>query len=161
MGCCVVVCAARASHDSPRTPNVHILGTNASKHHQNSTRRHPERGKKKRKWRGGRGNKRKFLCSPPFGAQLFLGVGPTLRGPTLRFPSLWGPTDTQHKNGLAKIGRAKTRMAKNGLAQRELAKLVKSGWPKMDWPKSVSSREGEVKGGSREEGKREVKGRGF
>ena len=35
-----------ASHDSPRTPNVHISGPGASKHHQNSTKRPPREGRK-------------------------------------------------------------------------------------------------------------------
>ena len=77
------------AHDSPRTPNVHISGPLRFKHHQNSTRRHPEthnenggrKGKKKREMLG----PPPFgappfgappFGAPPFGAPLFLGSGP-------------------------------------------------------------------------------------
>ena len=55
-----------ASHDSPRTPNVHISGPWRFKHHQNSTKGPPREGEKNENC-GGRGKK-----SAKFGA-------PTLR----------------------------------------------------------------------------------
>ena len=75
--------AAGASHDNPRTPNVNISGPRRFKHHQNSTRRHPKRGKNKRNLWWEREKKREFLGLPPFGAPPF-GAPPfgasTLRG---------------------------------------------------------------------------------
>ena len=64
----------------PQTPNVHISGFRPSKHHQNSTRRHPERHNENETV-AGKGRK-----SAKFGP-------PTLRGPTLRgpTPSGWSP----------------------------------------------------------------------
>ena len=57
----------------------------ASKHHQNSARRHPRERQKERNG-GGRGKKkRKFLGPPPFCAPPFL-EGPTIRCPTLSLP---------------------------------------------------------------------------
>ena len=76
----------------------HILRTSLRKHHQNSTRRHPERDRKSKNGSGGREKKREILGSPPFGAppfgappfrappfgappfgpDFFLGLGPTL-----------------------------------------------------------------------------------
>ena len=58
--------AAGVSHDSPRTPNVHIEGSRRFKHHQNSTRRPPEREREKeRKWGREREKKREILGNPP------------------------------------------------------------------------------------------------
>ena len=48
-GILVVFLKAGVSLDSPRTPNVHILGPHRFRHHQNSTRRPQEREKKERK----------------------------------------------------------------------------------------------------------------
>ena len=72
-------CRRRASHDSPRTPNVHISGPRRFKHHQNSMRRHPREGRKNENC-GGRVKKKSAKCCPP-----------TLRGPTLRGPHPAGP----------------------------------------------------------------------
>ena len=86
--------AAGASHDSPRTPNVHISGPRRFKHHQNFTKRPPREGRKKEKC-GRRGKKKsaKFwashpsghhfvqVWSPPLRAPLFLGLVPTPSGP--------------------------------------------------------------------------------
>ena len=94
--CCVTllnVCvkAAGVSHDSPRTPNVHISGSRCFKHHQNSTRRHPERDRKNENG-SGRGKKARNF-------------GPlTLRGPTL-----WGHDSHQiqkwiGQNWIGKVG---------------------------------------------------------
>ena len=55
------------AHDSPRTPNVHISGPRRIKHHQNSTRRPPER-EEKNEFCGGRGKKSaKFWAPHPSG----------------------------------------------------------------------------------------------
>ena len=100
------------AHDSPRTPNVHISGPLRFKHHQNSTRRPPERHRNSETVAGKGRKSAKFWApnpsgphpsgphpfgappfwAPPFGAPLFLGLGPpTHRGPTLRGPTLSGP----------------------------------------------------------------------
>ena len=47
---------AGVSHDSPRTPNVHITGSGRFRHSQNSTRRPPREGRKSENG-GGRGKK--------------------------------------------------------------------------------------------------------
>ena len=57
--------ASRVSHDSPRTPNVHISGPGRFKHHQNSTKKHPREGRKKETC-GGRWKNSEILGSPPF-----------------------------------------------------------------------------------------------
>ena len=68
-----------ASHDSPRTPNVHIFRTPAFENTTKIPRKDPQEKKKERKlWR--KREKREILGLP------------TLRGPTLRGPSLLGPT---------------------------------------------------------------------
>ena len=117
------------AHDSRRTP----LSAMALQHHQNSTKRPPER-EKERKWRR---EKEKKRGAPPFGAPPF---GAPLWGPHFFWvwpPTLWDPTMTPKilakkldwpkldwpKWALAKIGRAKTTMAKNGLAKIGLAKI--------------------------------------
>ena len=43
--------AVGASHDSPRTPNVHISGPRRFKHHQNSTKGPPREMKERKLWR--------------------------------------------------------------------------------------------------------------
>ena len=53
------------SHDSPRAKTRTFEGPGRPKHHQNSTRRPPER--KKRKWRREREKKSDILGLPPFG----------------------------------------------------------------------------------------------
>ena len=78
--------AAGASHDSPRTSNVHISGPRRFKQHQNSTQGPQERGRRMQIVAGGGKKKREILGSPPFwappfwappfGAPLFLGLGP-------------------------------------------------------------------------------------
>ena len=55
--------AAGASHNSPRTPSVHISGPRRFKHHHNSTRRHPERHRKSKTV--GRKRKRKRALRGP------------------------------------------------------------------------------------------------
>ena len=54
------------AHDSPRTPNVHISGHLRFKHHQNSTRKPPEREEKNQK-----GRKSAKFWAHPFGAPPF------------------------------------------------------------------------------------------
>ena len=111
------ILAAGASHDNPRTPNVHIEGSRRFKHHQNSSRTLPREGQKERKWEWERVKKREMLGSPTLrgptpGGPIFSGVGPHLLGPH---------RDTHPDPiGLAKIGLARIgqiRMAKTGLAK--------------------------------------------
>ena len=54
----------QVSHDSPRTPNVHIWGSRRFKHHQNSLRR-PQRNGKRAKFLA------LHLLAPPFGPNFF------------------------------------------------------------------------------------------
>ena len=90
----------------------------ASKHHQNSTRRHPERDKKSENGSGRRKKARNF-GGPPYG------------GPTM--------THTRSRNGLAQNGLVKIglapigqiRMAKTGLANFLWGGLELSPWPKV------------------------------
>ena len=72
---------------SPRAQTCTFKGPGLQKHHQNSTRRLPERERereKERKWRREREKKREILGPPP--------SDPTLRAPTLRCPTLRAPT---------------------------------------------------------------------
>ena len=103
------------------------------KHHQNSTRRHPERETKRAKMEAGEREKKSEILGPPiFGAPKFrarfsLGLGPTLRsslfGPPRSRPDLLGPAFWPHHDthtsihGLAKIGLAKIGLAKLGFGQ--------------------------------------------
>ena len=90
--------AAGASHDSPRTPNVHISGPWRFKHHQNSTRRPPEREERVNIC-GGREKKKREILGPTPRGPIFSRFGPppfgasTLRGPTLRGPPCLPTTD--------------------------------------------------------------------
>ena len=81
------------AHDNPRTPNVHISGPLRFQHHQNSTRRHPERHRKSETVAGKGRKSAKFFAPHPSGphpsAPTFSRFGP--RGPTLRGPTLRGP----------------------------------------------------------------------
>ena len=108
----------------PESPNV----LPRFKHHQNSTRRPPERDRKKSEHGGERGKKKNAKCwathpsGPhpsglhPSGPDFFLGLGPTVWAPTL--------THTRSRNGLAKIGLAKVGLAKIGFSQN---------WPGQNW----------------------------
>ncbi len=67
---------AKASHDSPRTPNVKISGPGASNTAKIPRKDPQERGRKKEHC-GGRGkNMREILGPPPFGAH-FSGFAPS------------------------------------------------------------------------------------
>ena len=59
--------AAGASHDSPRTPNVHISGPRRFKHHQNSTKGPQEREERKRLVAGEGKKSAKFWAPHPSG----------------------------------------------------------------------------------------------
>ena len=82
--------SAGASHDNPRTPNVHMRGSRRFKHHQNSTRKPSER-QKERKWER-EGKKSAKFCSPTL-------RGPTLRGAALRSPTIGAPPFGAHPSG--------------------------------------------------------------
>ena len=94
------------AHDSPRTPNVHIRAPRRFKHHQNSTRRPPERHKKS-EMVAGEGKKRaKFWLPHPFGPPPF---GPPPFGPpTLRAPPFEPHPSGPHPPGLCFSGLAPT-----------------------------------------------------
>ena len=86
-----VVVPAGASHDSPRTPNVHFQGWRF-KHHPNSTKGPQREGEKKENC-GGRGQKKRDI------------LGPTLRGTTFsRFglPPFGGPGPWWSQNSTSK-----------------------------------------------------------
>ena len=110
------------AHDSRRTP----LSAMALQHHQNSTKRPPER-EKERKWRQEKEKKREILG--PHRSE------PTVRSPTLRGPTLRGP----HFFWVCPPPFEGPTMTPEMLAKKlDWPKLVKSGWPKRDGPKSVS-----------------------
>ena len=123
-----------ASHDNPKTPNVHISGSRRFKHHKKIHERTSKRERKKNM--EGEGKKERNFgpptlrgptLSPPFGT-------PPLRGPTLPGPifSGFGPTfgalmtHTRSRNGLDKIGLAKIQNVQNWIGPN----WIKSGWPK-------------------------------
>ena len=96
--CCVVVCSCCVLCVVPpefhttakRTPNVHIRGSRLFKHHQNSTRRHPERDKKSENGVGEEKKTRNFGPHPS-GPTHKAPPTPPLRGP-VRGPDFQGPT---------------------------------------------------------------------
>ena len=94
---------AGASHDSPRTPNVHISGTWRFKHHQNSTKRPPRERTKKEKCGGKGGKKSDILGPPPFGP-------PTLWGPTHPSGELCLPTTEEGGWGEEDFGLSRTNL---------------------------------------------------
>ena len=122
-----------ASHDSPRTPNVHISGPRRfqtpPKNHEKTPRERDKKsengaveGKKARNFglptlrsptlrglRGLRGPTFFCLRPPP--------SWPTLRGPTLRGPTLGAMTHTRSRNWLAQIGLAQIGLATIGFGQ--------------------------------------------
>ena len=76
--------AAGASHDSPRTPNVHISGPHRFKHHQNSTKG-PQESERRKKIVAEEGKKKREILGPtPFGA-------PPFRAPPFWAPPFWAP----------------------------------------------------------------------
>ena len=84
------------SHDSQRAQTCTFERPGASKHHQNSTRRPPERHRNSETVAGKGRKSAKFWAPHPSGPHLPFAAppfrGPTLRGPTLRDPTLLGPT---------------------------------------------------------------------
>ena len=121
-------CVSGASHDSPRNPNVHILGPRRFKHHQNSTRRPPREGQKENC--GGRGKqKREILGLPPFGPHLrsLHPPGPTFAWASLlRIHSPFRGPDPAPNVVLANLGLAKdgkTRWPNFALAKDGNARL--------------------------------------
>ena len=115
--------AAGASHDSPRTPNVHISGPPRFKHHQNSTR--PTREGEKNENCGGRVKKKREILGPtPFGAQHPSGPTTlrctTLRGPKIQHPKI-GRTRKKSwpKSKLAEVDRARWRAGRHQLSEGE------------------------------------------
>ena len=59
-----LVGAAGVPHDSPRAQTCTFEGLGLQKHHQNSTRRHPER-EEKNEFCGGRGKKKSEILGGP------------------------------------------------------------------------------------------------
>ena len=95
--------AAGVSHDSPRAQTCTFEGPGLQKHHQNSTRRHPER-EEKNEFCGGRGKKKsKILGGPGEG-------GPGKGGPGKGGPGKGGPG----KGGPGKGGPGKGGPGKGG-----------------------------------------------
>ena len=75
-----------ASHESPTTPNVHIRGSRRFKHHQNSTRRPPEREKKNENEGREKEKNAKFWAPHPSGQHP---SGPHPSGPHSSLPHLF------------------------------------------------------------------------
>ena len=151
----------RGSHTTARElQTCTFQGPGASKHHQNSTRRPPERHRNSETV-AGKGRKSAKFWAPhpsghhpsgphpsgphPFGAPPFRGPtlrGPTLRGPTLRGPTLRGPTFSRfgppthrglHPSGPHLLGGAQR-------GGDPMGKTLKhQNWPKSVWPKSVNT----------------------
>ena len=116
--------AAGASHDNPRTPNVHISGPRRFKHHQNSTKG-PQKERKKKENCGGRGKKeRNFGLSTLVGSTL---VGSTLRGLTVRGPTL------RRRVGLKRHWPEQVRPKQ----VNTFTGLNRSGLNRSNWPKAV------------------------
>ena len=74
---------AGISHDSPRTPNVHIRGSRPSNTPPKFHEKTPREREKKNEHEGGRGKKKREILGPS---------GPHPSGPTLRPPTLRPPT---------------------------------------------------------------------
>ena len=123
---------AAGARRSPRTPNVHIWAPHRFKHHQNSTRRHPERKEKNEFCGGTRKKSAKFwapIRGPTLRGPTFSRFGPpTLRGPTLLGPTLLGPTLL----GPTLLGSWPT-LAKPTLASLFCYRV----WPNRLWPELV------------------------
>ena len=134
--------AAGASHDNQRAQTCTFEGPGLQKHHQNSTRRVPER-EEKNEFCGGRGKKKREILGPPpfgpppFAPPLFLGLGPHPSPlPTLLFLGL-GPWPAQKTKQLKKqFFKIQTINFKH---------LKPQFWPKGQsrfWPKSVWAKVG-------------------
>ena len=90
-------------------------GPGLQRHHQNSTRRHPERDKKSENGTGeGKKKKREILGLPPFGA-----------------PPFWAPT-------FSRFGPPPFEASQFG-AHPPPTRWVKRHWPKQVWPNQVAS----------------------
>ena len=91
-GCCVKPRRLWGRRGFTRQPKnskrAHLRAPALQKHHQNSTRRHPERHKKN-KIVAGEGKKAPNVGPSTFGAPPF--GAPTLQGPTLRVPPFGVP----------------------------------------------------------------------
>ena len=131
---------------------MHNGGSRRFKHHQNSTRRHPERDRKSENG-SGRGKKERNFGLPTLRAPPFL---PTL-APHPSAPQPFGapifgfglhPLGHHHDTHQIQKWRGPKWIAQNWIGQNWLwSKLIKSGWPKRDWPVSVPS--GDCAGGER------------
>ena len=88
--------AAGLSHDNPRTPNVHILGTRRFKNTTKIPRKDPKRKKEERKIVAEEGINARNFGPPPFGAPPF--GAPPLLGSTLR----GGPHTLSSQNSTSK-----------------------------------------------------------
>ena len=136
------------THDSPRTPNVHISGPWRFEHHQNSTKGPQERERRKKIVAGGGKKKARNFGPPTLRGSTLLGstlLGSTLRGPTLRGPtfSLGHPSGPHPSRAphfvvpkfniqkLAEVEICRSRnLQKSKLAEIELAELENKRWPK-------------------------------
>ena len=126
--------AAGASHNNPRTPNVHIWGPGASKHHQNSTRRPPERQKKSETVAGKGRKSAKFWASHPFGAPPFGDPLFQVWPPPFGAPPFGAGLARVGQLRLAKLGQiflAKVGLAKVGIGQSRPIKMAKVGLAKV------------------------------
>ena len=97
--------AAGVSHHSPRAQTSTFEGPGLPKHHQNSTRRHPER-EEKNEFFGGRGKKRaKFWVVQEKGGPGKGGPNQTLKNRETRTHATQQTHNTQQvKFDLAKVG---------------------------------------------------------
>ena len=129
--------AAGATHDNPRTPNVHISGPRRFKHHQNSTKGPQERERRKKIVAGGGKKERNFgpptLRGHPSGPHPS-GPPPFWAPPPFEAPPFWAPLLGSppflglglHPSG-PHPSRPHTMSSQN---------LTSKNWPKSNWPKS-------------------------
>ena len=105
----------------PESPNVHISGFRPSKHHQNSTRRHPGRHRKSETV-AGKGRKR-----AKFWAVRRRGVQWRQQHTQQQFNNTQHTTTTQNNN---------TTTTTTTTTPENFAKTLKhQNWPKLVWPK--------------------------
>ena len=145
-----------------QTCTFQFQGTCASKHHQNSTRRHPKKHRNSETVAGKGRKSAKFWAptlsgphpfglflglgpppfgappfwAPPFWAPLFQGLGP----PPIGAPPFGAPFWVKHKN--TKIGQSRSKNWPKSVWPKSIKTMIgqsrSKNWPKSVWPKSVN-----------------------
>ena len=130
--------AAGVSHDNQRAQTCTFEGPGVQKHHQNSTRRHPER-EEKNEFCGGRGKKKERNFGGPWeGRSRGRGV-PRKGGPNQTLK----PTPTHETlSETVKLVPTHTDNTQHNTTQHTTHNKSNSFWPKSVWPKSVLAKVG-------------------